>query len=272
MAQIGSLLRTACATLLTGGFLMVAPAPSLSSGCALEPGPARAVTRVVDSETLALDDGSQVRLIGALGPRLLDAADAGAAWPAEREARDVLEKLTLGKSVELGFSGRRTDRYGHLLAHVFIVHDGQRTWIQEQMLRSGHARAYTLPGNSACIDELLASERIARERGLGLWANAAYRIRAADDARELLRYRSTFQIAAGRVVRLTETRGWIFLNFGRDWREDFTIRARAGELASSGLDVRSLEGRRVEVRGWIERRSGPAIELRHASQLTVIPD
>src|SRR5690606_11788343 len=37
--------------------------------CALEPGETHTVTSIIDAETLLLDDGSQVRLIGALMPR-----------------------------------------------------------------------------------------------------------------------------------------------------------------------------------------------------------
>jgi micrococcal nuclease len=38
------------------------------------------------------------------------------------------------------------------------------------------------------------------------------------------------------------------------------------------LDFRALEGRRVRVRGWIERRAGPAIEVRHPSQIEVVEE
>jgi len=247
------------------------PAILRAAECALEPGPTRAVTRVLDSETIALDDGTEVRLVGALGPRLLDEPDETALWEPEREARAELERLTLGKSVELAFSGRRTDRYGRLLAQVFVA-GSERQWVQQQMVRRGHARAYAFADNAQCTTELLADEWMAREKRLGLWANAAYQVRHAESVRDLLRYRSTFQIVEGRVARVTDVRGQVFINFGRDWREDFTARARTADLNRWGLDARSLEGRRVEVRGWIERRSGPAIELRHASQISVLAD
>jgi micrococcal nuclease len=38
------------------------------------------------------------------------------------------------------------------------------------------------------------------------------------------------------------------------------------------LDFRALEGRRVRVRGWIERRAGPAIEVRHPSQIEIVEE
>ena len=44
----------------------------------LEPGPARTVTRIIDGETAALDDGTELRLIGALAPRAIDAGTSPA--------------------------------------------------------------------------------------------------------------------------------------------------------------------------------------------------
>jgi micrococcal nuclease len=256
---------------LLAGSLALAVAHRANADCALEPGPTRAVARVLDGETLALDDGAEVRLIGALSPRPLEAAADVRFWVPEREAIVELARLVLGRSVELAFSGRRKDRYGRLLAHVFVRSNKERVWVQGHMLRSGNARAYSLPDNAACMDELMAHERFARETRKGLWDHAAYQIRSADRTRELLRWRSSFQIVEGRVVRVASVRGRFFLNFGTDWREDFTASVRR-RLQSSDLDFKTLEGRRVRVRGWIERRAGPAIDIHHPSQIELVED
>jgi endonuclease YncB( thermonuclease family) len=239
--------------------------------CVLQPGPTHAVARVLDGETLALDDGTEVRLIGALSPRPFDAAADASFWPPEREAVAELERLVLGRSVELGFAGRRTDRYGRLLAHVFVRSGQERIWVQAHLLRTGHARAYSLPDSAACMAELMAHERPAREARKGLWDHAAYQIRPAERTRELLRRRSSFQLVEGRVVRAASVRGQVYLNFGENWREDFTASVRR-RFQPAGLDFRALEGRRVRVRGWIERRAGPAIEVRHPSQIEIVEE
>ena len=57
-----------------------------ATGCELEPGPVRTVARVLDAETLQLDDGGEVRIIGALAPRARDAAAVPGEWPAEQQA------------------------------------------------------------------------------------------------------------------------------------------------------------------------------------------
>jgi len=56
----------------------------------LEPGPARTVTRIIDGETAALDDGTELRLIGALAPRAIDAGTEPGTWPAEIAAMEEL--------------------------------------------------------------------------------------------------------------------------------------------------------------------------------------
>ena len=252
---------------------MVGVAAAEPSPCALEAGGTRTVVRVLDGETIALDDGAEVRLIGALSPRATDAAAEFAAWPLAAVAQGELERLVLGKSVELGFAGRRTDRHGRLLAHVFVIAAESRIWVQGHMLKAGLARAYSLPENTACMDEISSHEQLSRESRAGLWADAAYRIRSADDVFELLRFRSTYQIVEGRVLNVADVRGRIFLNFGADWRRDFTvsIHGPARRLTSGlGLEPKSLEGRAVRVRGWIDRRGGPFVGVHHPHQIEAL--
>lgn len=246
-----------------------------ANACQLEAGPSRAVTRVIDGESLALDDGSEVKLLGLLAPRALDTATTVAIWPPERDAVATLSALVLGRSIELAFANKpRNDRYGRLLAHAFVDRDGARTWVQGHMVSLGHGRAHALADNAACLDALLAHERPARDARLGLWSNAAYHERAAYRTRELMRFRNTFQVVAGRVRTVVEKKGVLLLNFGRDWNDDFTVGIKTGKLsleAPGGAEaVRALENRQVRVRGWIERRNGPYIELSHASEIEVL--
>lgn len=235
----------------------------------------RTVTRVVDGETFAFDDGTEVRLVGALSPRAADAGAEAGAWPAEIAAKQALETLVLGRTVELGFAGRRSDRYGRLLGQAFVRTDAAPVWIQGRLLEQGHARAYSLPESTACVAELLDHERTGRSAGLGLWAVETYAVRAAERTADLLRLRSTFQIVEGRVETVSDNRGRVFVNFGRDWRHDFTIAMRppvSRGLQDVGKAPKALEGRLVRVRGWIEARGGPFIELHDYKQIEILPE
>ena len=245
----------------------------------LEPGPERTVTRIVDGETVSLDDGTELRLIGALAPRATDAGAEPGMWPAEIAAAEELRALLVGKSVELAYGGERSDRYGRIQAHAYLRQADGRRWVQGHLLEQGLARAYVVAGNRACADALLAAERGAREARRGLWADAAYQVTPADKPTQLVRYRSTFQLVEGRIAGVATVRGTIYLNFDADWRRAFSVSLRRGDGGLLGVDAgnpKALEGRLVRVRGWIEQRGGPAnapiIELSTAGLIEVLDD
>jgi micrococcal nuclease len=251
------------------------PAAELSAskppvGCTLEPGPIRTVSRILDAETVELDDGSSVRLIGALAPRSGDAGAAPGTWPAELNAIRLLTTLTLGQNVKLAYGGRHTDRYGRHLAHLFLNSSGVETWVQGALLAAGAARAYGLPGNGACLIELLAHERIARDQRLGIWETAVYRPKPARLAALLISRRSRFEIVEGPVTSVSRSKSGVYLSFGADWKTDFTARIAKDVLAANPVFDQSLSdmtGKQVTVRGWIERRNGPMIDIRNAAQI-----
>lgn len=244
-----------------------------AASCELTDGEDRTVTRVIDGETLILDGGTQLRLIGALAPRAFDTAGEIADWPLADRAREALDKIAAGRTVRLAFAGRRTDRYARLLAHVFTGADADRVWVQGEMLKKGLARAYALDGNTACLAELIAHEAIAREQAAGLWAETIYTVRSADDVTSLLRLAGTYQVIEGKVANAAEVRGTVYVNFGEDRRQDFTIVVRAQArraMATAAMKPEDLAGRRVRVRGWIERRGGPMIELPHPDAIELL--
>ena len=141
------------------------------------------------------------------------------------------------------------------------------------LLAQGLARAYPAAGNRPCAKELLDAERVAREVRRGLWADPAYEVREAERAAELGRYRATFQIVEGRIVRVAQVRGMIHLNFGMNWRRAFSVTLRREDrhvLGAHAADPGALEGRRVRVRGWIEQRGGPAIDLSMGGGLELV--
>lgn len=245
----------------------------------LTAGSARTVARVLDGETVALDDGSELRLIGALAPRAIDAGAEPGMWPAETATAGELRALLLGRTVELAFGGERNDRYGRLQAQVFVRDGDARQWVQGHLLEQGLARAYAVAGNRGCGDALLAAERSAREARRGLWSDAAYRPRPADRVAELARLRSTFQVVEGRVAGVAQVRGMIYLNFAADWRRAFSVALRRNDRALLGAGAsnpKTLEGRLVRVRGWIEQRSGPSsaptIELSTAGLIELLDE
>jgi micrococcal nuclease len=75
------------------------------------------------------------------------------------------------------------------------------------------------------------------------------------------------------VFDVGEGGGRFCLNFTRDWRRDFTVsiaRKDARAFAAAGLDPKTLEGKRLRVRGWLAWRGGPSIEATHPEQIELL--
>jgi micrococcal nuclease len=238
----------------------------------LTPGGTARVIEVVDGDTVILDppiDGAlQVRLVGLQAPKLPLGRKGFREWPLAPDSKYALEVLTLNKQVTLRFGGARMDRHGRHLAHLFLD-DG--TWLQGRMLERGMARVYTFPDNRALTKKMYALEGEARAARRGIWAHPFYAVR---DARPetLQRLIGTFQIIEGRVLEAAQVRGTVYLNFGANWRDDFTVtldsRSRR-DFVEYGLDPLSLEGRSIRVRGWLKYRNGPALTATHPQQIEV---
>ena len=220
------------------------------------------VVEVIDAGTVLLDDGETVRLAG------IEAAGLGHGGAASPDARQALAALVQGRRVGLALGGTGRDRYGRLRAHLVRMDDG--AWIQGALLARGLARVHSLVDDRTAVDEMLAIERRARSRGLGLWSQSRYRVRAAGEAGAGL---GSFQLVEGRVRAAAVVRGRGYLNFGADWREDFTVSIGPRDrrrFEAAGIAVEDYEGRLVRVRGWVESFNGPMIEATHPEQIEVL--
>jgi endonuclease YncB( thermonuclease family) len=252
-------------------FLLVAapaawPAPQTPK-MPLTPDGSGRVVEIVDGDTLILDDGREVRLVGIQAPKLPLGRRNFKTWPLAAKAKAALGALTLGKVVTLSYGGRRVDRYNRLLAHLYDADGG---WIQGALLRSGMARVYSFADNRAVVSQMLALERAARADRRGIWGDPFYRVR---DARDVARDIGGFQVVEGRVIGVAARTKRTYINFGADWRSDFTVSvlARARRLfRAAGLDLAQLEGRRIRVRGWVKSYNGPMIEASHPEQIEIL--
>lgn len=265
-----------CLRLSAVGLAGIFGAPAIADGC---PPPAtgtrRAVAEIMDDATLRLADAQEVRLMGLLLPSARDVAGAPLSeWSAEREARTALSAAAAGAAVALSEPSAR-DRWGRLAAHVMVERQGESRWLQSALVQDGQARVAPLPGETQCIPTLLTQEAVARATRKGLWANPAYAVRKAADTRDLWRVLGTFQIVEGRVMDVGQTRTRVFLNFGNDWRRDFTAaldRPRGTPRETFAQRLTALKGRHIRVRGWLVARNGPYMDLTSAEAIEVLPD
>lgn len=214
-----------------------------------------ATVRAMTEAGILLEDGRTVRLAGI--------EFAGVAASLSPGTRLTLKRLA---------TVPETDRYGRLSAHVF-VDDGAERWLQADIVDRGLAHVSARFGDAACARSLLAREQSARAAKLGLWGEPVYVMGKAEDPAEVLKSRGRFLLVEGKVVSVRESGGTIYVNFGRRWSEDFTVTiAKRNERAFSaaGLEPKSLSGRRLRIRGWIEERGGPWVEAARPEQIEVL--
>jgi len=260
-------------TIFTALLCLSAGAKAAEDRQQLRPGGTSTVKDVIDGDTVVLDPpiegAAQVRMVGIQAPKLALGRRGFKEWPLAPEAKAALERLVVGQTVELRFGGTKMDRHGRHLAHLFT---DEGTWVQGEMLKRGWARVYTFPDNEALAAEMYAAENTARISRRGIWRHRYYRIRSSK-AGPLYNDIGTFQIVRGTVVVAAKVRGRVYLNFGEDWKTDFTVtldpKVRR-RFEKSDLDPLALEGRAVEVRGWLRKRNGPMISASHRQQIRVL--
>jgi len=123
------------------------------------------VERVVDGDTLELASGHRVRLIGADTPETVKPEHPVEPWGPE--ATEFTRQFVAGGEVRLQFDGPRTDKYGRVLAYVWV---GDRM-LNEELLRAGLARAKTHYTYSPEVKRRFRrAEAEAQSAGRGIWS------------------------------------------------------------------------------------------------------
>jgi len=135
------------------------------------------VTRAVDGDTLVLETGERVRLIGIDTPEMH--VSNKLYRDAQRTNQDITtiqklglrsyeftKKLVEGKRVSLEFDVEKYDKYDRLLAYIYLK-DG--TFVNAEIVKQGYASLMTYPPNVKYADLFLKLYREARENRRGLW-------------------------------------------------------------------------------------------------------
>jgi len=249
-----------------------APAPRTPSDCAGPATLAGEVASIIDGRSFRLTDGREVRLAGIEPPAMTGADETGRVGRAGRAAKAALEELTLRREVALA-SSAAPDRYGRLVAYAFLTAPAAERFVQRDILAGGYALVSPLGLAPACRILLRGAEQAARAARLGLWADPYYGVRKADDPTDVLARQGSFTLVGGKVVSVRESGGIVYVNFGRRWSDEFTVtilKRNERWFSGAGMAPNKLAGHRVEVRGWIEERNGPAIEVVRPEQIELV--
>jgi endonuclease YncB( thermonuclease family) len=232
------------------------------------------VAEIKTAVEVSLDDGTTARLMGILAPSSRDLPSPPSEWPPQLQAVAELDRLVAKRTILIADASAFRDRYGRRVIHAFTATE-PRQWLQSALIEAGQARVSPMPGETDCLRDLLLREAVARAKRVGLWDNPAYDVRATRDARALAALAGTFQLVEGWVSSVSRRRNTVYLNFGRDWRWDFTaavdLRRTAAKDAVAAR-LQALQGRLVRVRGFVERRNGPFVSLPSADAVEVLPE
>jgi len=198
------------------------------------------VAHVYDGDTVKLRDGRKLRFIGINTPEI--GYDGKPSEPLAKEARQALIGLLAdNKRLALRYGAERKDRYGRLLAHVFLP--DQRN-LQQILLLQGWAASVAVGRNLANVDCYLAAERQAGQRGI--WSLPRFQGLATTALPPGL---TGFQVLQGKVIRVGESRKSYWLNF----TGKVAARIDKSDLAAfeGWLELPELQGKTIKLRGWL---------------------
>lgn len=125
------------------------------------------IKRVLTGDTVMLQDGTIVRLIGILAPP---------AGPVAEQARERVRQLVLGKTVEVWLENqnldmKHRDKYGRQLSYIYLL--PSRKLLNAEVLRDGNAYFFSQHFIDVRTKNiLLAAEYQARKARLGVWVQA----------------------------------------------------------------------------------------------------
>jgi endonuclease YncB( thermonuclease family) len=217
------------------------------------------VDRVYDGDTVRLDDGRKVRLLGINTPEIKHRnqdTEAGG----ESAKRWLSDKL-INKKVRLETDVEQTDKYKRSLAHLFTEN---KEHINLQLVEMGLAAVNIYPPNLKYVTELVDAGSRAEKAKRGIWQQAEYAVKSIASLDE--NGHSGWLRLAGKVQVIRSSRKFVYLEFS----DLFQARIEKKWLALFP-NINSYRGKTLEVRGWINKNKGGwSMLIRHPSALKII--
>jgi endonuclease YncB( thermonuclease family) len=255
-------IKTGCggpAVVALGFIAIAATGPACATGCAFEPQGEGRVAAVIDARSFRLEDGREVRLAG-IEPVTAE----------KSKDTSTLAAIVAGREVTLRGEDDTPDRYGRQPAFAFLA--ASDIPVQAELLAQGEALVSATVTNQDCASVLAHAEAEARQAKLGIWAGAAV-IKNAESPGDILAGIGRFTLVEGRVLSVRQAGATTYLNFGRNWTRGFAVtisRRMLPALAAAGIVPKSLENKRIRIRGFVEVHRGPRIEVLRVGQIELV--
>jgi hypothetical protein len=242
---------------------LLLPGQALAQNCAGPLAPVGQAALVRERLEIELSDGRRFSQAG-LAP-----FSTSREGPARFEAaRDALSRRLQGIVMEAPVALPVEDRWGRITTHLHARGENLGAWL------AGAGWARVAPaGADPCGRILLNAEAKARQAKLGLWADPYYAVLAAENSVALSARSGEFVLVEGRILRLGQTSARFYLDFGAARGVDLSVtisKQFTKAFTGAGLRIEALPGQRVRVRGLVENRPGPSIDIVSPLALDVI--
>lgn len=254
--------------LAVGALALLFCAPAFADPC--RQGGAQSVQAVSVNARLEvmLADGRLVRLAG------LEATYPADADPARLEAaRADLSDGTLGAPLELIGLRAGTDRWGRSGGRLFLAGAEGLPSLAQALVEAGHSRVDPAGEARPCIAALYGAEARARAAGRGIWADPAFAVLEASAPETFGARVGEIVLMQGIVASVGASRGRTYLNLGAGGRGAPSVSLSRTQLQAfkrAGQSPAALVGRTIRVRGLLDMRPGPRIQIAGPKSVEVV--
>lgn len=253
--------------------LLAAPAARCETACPSNGAEPIMVAAVDPRLELRLVDGRRLRLVG------LDPAGSSPSDPDLAEtSRAALAAAVVGKAATVRTLSDTPDRWNRLPAIVFLDGDASPGGVARAAIAAGLGRDLSEPAAHACRDALLTAEAEARSASLGLWHDPYYGVLAVDDRDAFAERSATTIVAEGRLWRVDVGPFRTKLRFAapgeakRGLLVAVVLPKVKKRFEEQGLHFEALIGRTMRLRGLLDLRFGPQVELAGPDAVELLPD
>ena len=226
----------------------------------LQSGPYRykvELKRVIDGDTLLLESGEKVRLIGINTPEI--DSRYSQAQPGGEAASKWLRQTLHSPDIWLEYDAEQLDKYDRLLAHVFLE---SGDYLNARLLEQGLAMLTLTPPNLRYADILIQAQQSAESSVKGVWRLPAYQLKT------MAEFKPGSNYAGWQRWRLTPKT----LREGRKYSKLIVSQHLIINIPQDKLalfpPLQSYLEQPLEVRGWIRRDGNQHhILVKHPSAL-----
>ena len=218
------------------------------------------VKRVYDGDTIILQNGHRVRLLGVNTPEIKSRHRQGE--EGGRQATQWLKDKLGTANVFLEYDDEKHDKYQRDLAHLFLD-NGEH--INLSLIESGLGMLSIIPPNVRYSKRLQQAEKKAMSQQLGIWGTGSYQ---AIPNERLLKDKSIsgWHRFLATPNKVTESRKFIRLIIS----DKINIRIPKENL-NYFPDIGNYIGQSLEIRGWASRKKDHfSILVRHPSAITIL--